>query len=56
MILGKMFIPVVWLIGVEPVDCEQVATLVGLKTVINEFVAFQRMCDMKNSNVLSASL
>lgn len=51
--LGKLFIPVVWLMGVDPEDCEKVATLVGLKTVVNEFVAFQRMGELKSRGELS---
>ncbi|KAJ1519567.1 hypothetical protein ONE63_004842 [Megalurothrips usitatus] len=53
MVLAYLFVPVVWLMGVEPAECKSVATLLGLKTVINEFVAFQRMGRMKDDGDLS---
>lgn len=42
-IFGKIFIPVAWLIGVPVDDCETVAQIIGIKTIINEFVAFERL-------------
>jgi len=39
-LLGKMFVPIAYLMGVPAEDTENVATLVGIKTAINEFVAF----------------
>ena len=39
-LLGKLFIPIAYLMGVPAEDTENVATLVGIKTAINEFVAF----------------
>ncbi|KAK3914609.1 Solute carrier family 28 member 3 [Frankliniella fusca] len=53
MVLGWLFMPVVWLMGVPPEECESVATLVGLKTFVNEFVAFEKMGELKNNNELS---
>ena len=38
--LGKIFVPIAYLMGVPAEDTENVATLVGIKTAINEFVAF----------------
>ncbi|XP_066995126.1 solute carrier family 28 member 3 isoform X2 [Anabrus simplex] len=52
-LLSLLFIPVVWLMGVHPEECENVAELVGLKTVVNEFVAYQRLGDMKKNGTLS---
>lgn len=34
--------------GVPWEQCEDVATLIGLKTVINEFVAYQKLGELKN--------
>lgn len=42
-LLGKAFIPIAFLMGVPSDDVEEVATLVGIKTVVNEFTAFQRL-------------
>ncbi|XP_052132258.1 solute carrier family 28 member 3-like [Frankliniella occidentalis] len=53
MVLGVLFMPVVWLMGVAPEDCKDVATLVGLKTFVNEFVAFERMSQLKENDQLS---
>ena len=38
-----MFIPVVFLMGVPWSECELVASLVSIKTVINEFVGYQKL-------------
>lgn len=44
-ILGKVFIPIAWLIGVPVEDCETVAQIIGIKSVVNEFVAFKQLGD-----------
>lgn len=40
-LLGKIFMPVSWLIGVPWEDCEAVGNVIGTKTIVNEFVAFR---------------
>ncbi|CAH0404230.1 unnamed protein product [Chilo suppressalis] len=52
-ILGKIFIPLCWVMGVPWDECEFVGSLIGLKTVVNEFVAYQRMGEMKKAGLLS---
>ncbi|CAG9573733.1 unnamed protein product [Danaus chrysippus] len=52
-IFGKIFIPLCWLMGVPWEECELVGSLIGLKTVVNEFVAYQRMGEMKREGLLS---
>ncbi len=42
-ILGKLFIPLAWLMGVPIEDLEAVGTLIGLKTFVNEFAAYDRL-------------
>ncbi|XP_046388383.1 solute carrier family 28 member 3-like isoform X2 [Ischnura elegans] len=42
-ILSKVFIPLAWLLGVAPEECDKVATLMGLKTIVNEFVAYEKL-------------
>ncbi|XP_066257720.1 uncharacterized transporter YutK-like [Euwallacea similis] len=49
LIAGKVFIPVAWIMGVEWNECERVAQLIGIKTMVNEFVAFSRLKDMELS-------
>ncbi|XP_043529000.1 uncharacterized transporter YutK isoform X3 [Frieseomelitta varia] len=43
LILSKVFIPLSWIMGVPWDKCEDVATLIGLKTVVNEFVAYETL-------------
>jgi len=42
-IFGKLFYPLAWCMGVPIDDVQQVATLMGQKLTINEFVAFDTM-------------
>ncbi|MCE3227919.1 MAG: nucleoside permease [Bacteroidetes bacterium] len=42
-IFGKLFYPFAWAMGVPSQDVQQVATLMGQKITINEFVAFDTM-------------
>lgn len=42
-IFGKAFYPLAWAMGVPSEDVQQVATLMGQKLTINEFVAFDTM-------------
>ena len=42
-LFGKLFTPMAWAMGVPSGDVQQVATLMGQKISINEFVAFDTM-------------
>lgn len=42
-ILGTLLAPLTWLIGVPWVDAAAVGELVGIKTVVNEFVAYKEL-------------
>jgi len=42
-IFGKLFYPMAWAMGVPHEDINNVATLLGQKLTINEFVAFQNL-------------
>lgn len=46
-ILGMLFAPVAWLIGVPVEDITKVGQLLGKKTVINEFVAYADLSVVK---------
>ncbi|MCW3464696.1 NupC/NupG family nucleoside CNT transporter [Chitinophaga nivalis] len=46
-IFGKLFTPMAWAMGVPGQDVNNVATLLGQKLTINEFVAFKNMTDHK---------
>lgn len=39
--------PLSWIMGVPWEHCEDVGTLIGLKTVVNELVAYQKMGEFK---------
>jgi len=42
-IFGKLFYPMAWAMGVPTQDVSNVATLLGQKLTINEFIAFQNL-------------
>ncbi len=42
-ILGVLLAPLAWLMGVPWQDCLQVGALLGVKTVLNEFLAYQQL-------------
>ena len=53
MILGYIFAPVAWLIGINKNDIIYVGQLLGEKTILNEFVAFFSFGQMKNTGLIS---
>lgn len=44
-IFGKLFYPLAWCMGVPNEDVSSVATLLGQKLTVNEFLAFQHLTD-----------
>jgi concentrative nucleoside transporter, CNT family len=52
MILGYVFSPVAWLIGVNQVDMVAIGQLLGEKTILNEFVAYVSLNNMKAANAI----
>jgi CNT family concentrative nucleoside transporter len=52
MLLGYLFAPVAWLIGVHQVDMVSVGQLLGEKTILNEFVAYGSLGKMKAANAI----
>lgn len=53
LILGYIFAPVAWLIGVDSREIVQVGQLLGEKTILNEFVAYFSFGEMKNAGIIS---
>ena len=52
-LLGFVLAPVIWMIGVPWADTPAVAELVGIKTILNEFIAFVRLgADMGSPDAL----
>lgn len=52
-ILGQLFRVFAFIMGVEWAETLQVGSLIGQKTVINEFVAYLSLADMKAAGALS---
>ncbi|MFZ6052953.1 NupC/NupG family nucleoside CNT transporter [Halocola ammonii] len=53
MMMGYLFAPVAWVIGVASEDVFLVGQLLGEKTVLNEFVAYTSLRDMKTAEVFA---
>ncbi|MFC1790902.1 NupC/NupG family nucleoside CNT transporter [Gemmatimonadota bacterium] len=51
LILGWILAPLAWLMGVPWVDAVTVGSLMGMKTVLNEFVAFLQLSSMLQEGV-----
>jgi len=48
-VLGWIFAPIAWLVGVPWHDATQIGNLLGLRMVTNEFVAFKQLGTMKDA-------
>jgi CNT family concentrative nucleoside transporter len=48
-VLGVVGAPIAWLIGVPWHDCRIIGNLLGTRTIINEFLAFQQLGALKGS-------
>jgi CNT family concentrative nucleoside transporter len=53
MLLGYLFSPVAWMIGVDAKEMVPVGQLLGEKTIINEFQAYITFGGMKNAGVIA---
>jgi concentrative nucleoside transporter, CNT family len=52
-ILGWLLAPLAWIMGVPWADAAAVGSLLGIKTVANEFVAYLRLADLLAGGTLS---
>ncbi|MEL6143288.1 MAG: nucleoside transporter C-terminal domain-containing protein, partial [Bacteroidota bacterium] len=50
-LLAMLFAPVAWIIGVPSQDITTIGQLLGLKTVLNEFVAYEKFQALRNAGV-----
>ncbi len=48
LILGYLFAPLAWIMGIEWKDCLRAGELLGLKIVTNEFLAFTSLAEIKD--------
>ncbi|WAR08491.1 S28A3-like protein [Mya arenaria] len=51
LICSYVFWPIVFLMGVAPEDCRVVARMVGIKTFVNEFLAYEDLGKVRNNRV-----
>lgn len=54
-IFSKIFIPLAWAMGVPWEDCDIIAKVVATKTIINEFVAYERLGEYIKNNEITVS-
>ncbi|KAK7065211.1 hypothetical protein SK128_010433 [Halocaridina rubra] len=52
-IFGWVFMPLAWALGVPWEECHKVGELIGMKTVVNEFVAYDALAKMIQAGELS---
>jgi CNT family concentrative nucleoside transporter len=50
LVLGWAFAPLAWLLGVPSGDVTKLGSLLGQKTVLNEFVAYSRLAQMLSAD------
>ena len=53
MLLGYLFSPVAWIIGVDSGEMVQVGQLLGEKTIVNEFIAYISFGEMKTAGQIA---
>ena len=53
-ILGKLFSPLTFVMGIEWDDCEKISRLIGLKTILNEFIAYRELGVLMENGEISA--
>ena len=51
-IMGFVFAPLMWLIGIASVDIMPMGQLLGIKLSINEFIAYMQLADFQSSSSL----
>lgn len=51
MILGYLFAPLMWLIGVPTTDISLMGQLLGIKLVASEFIAYGQLAELKNASI-----
>ncbi|WP_182871123.1 NupC/NupG family nucleoside CNT transporter [Rhodopirellula sp. JC639] len=54
-ILGYACWPIAWLLGIPAAECTEAGRLIGLKTVANEFIAYQSLGEMMKSDAPAIS-
>jgi CNT family concentrative nucleoside transporter len=52
LLLGYLFSPFAWIMGIEPADCQKAGHLLGVKMFLNEFVAYGELSEWKKPESL----
>ncbi|NJM97460.1 MAG: NupC/NupG family nucleoside CNT transporter [Phormidesmis sp. RL_2_1] len=52
-ILSILLAPIAWLMGIPWADCDAVGTLLGKKTILNEFIAYLDLQSLIEANAIS---
>lgn len=52
---GKLFVPLAYIIGIPWQDCEKIGSVIALKTIINEFVAYGKLGELKKLGAITVS-
>ncbi|KAG7167255.1 Solute carrier family 28 member 3-like 1 [Homarus americanus] len=52
-LFGWIFTPLAWVMGVEWSECGQVGQLIGVKIIVNEFVAYSKLAEMMKNGEIS---
>lgn len=55
-LFSKIFVPLAWSMGVPWKDCNEVAKVVATKTIINEFVAYERLGALIEADTIGVSM
>ena len=53
-LLGKLFIPLSFMMGADWEDCEKVSRLIGSKTILNEFIAYRELGELIKAGEITA--
>ncbi len=53
-ILGWLFMPLAWLLGIEGADLQDAARILGARTVLTEVVAYQQLAEIASNQQVSA--
>lgn len=53
---GKLFTPLAYVIGIPSKDCEKIGAVIGSKTIVNEFVAFEQLGKLKAAQLITVIL
>jgi CNT family concentrative nucleoside transporter len=52
-ILGWLFAPVAWLLGIPWSEATEIGSLLGIKTVLNEFLAYEALSELMKTGAVS---